>query len=100
MTLARLVRRNVARHPVRASLTFAFAALAVFLVVFLRSVVVTFDRFVETARPDRLMVQSAVATFGEMPAAEKHGWVPGQPTALSHRARAFQKFARARLGSP
>lgn len=39
-------------------------------------------------------------TFGEMPAAEKHGWVPGQPTALSHRARAFQKFARARLGSP
>jgi XTP/dITP diphosphohydrolase len=39
-------------------------------------------------------------TFGEMPAAEKHGWVPGQATALSHRARAFQKFARARLGSP
>lgn len=39
-------------------------------------------------------------TFGEMPAAEKHGWVPGQLTALSHRARAFQKFARARLGSP
>lgn len=38
-------------------------------------------------------------TFGEMPAAEKHGWVPGQATALSHRARAFQKFARARLGS-
>ena len=41
-----------------------------------------------------------IRTFGEMPAAEKHGWVPGQPTALSHRARAFQKFARARLGSP
>jgi XTP/dITP diphosphohydrolase len=39
-------------------------------------------------------------TFGEMPAAEKHGWTPGQPNALSHRARAFQKFARARLGSP
>ena len=38
-------------------------------------------------------------TFGEMPAAEKHGWAPGQATALSHRARAFQKFARARLGS-
>ncbi|TIT56414.1 MAG: non-canonical purine NTP pyrophosphatase, partial [Mesorhizobium sp.] len=29
----------------------------------------------------------------------KHGWKPGQPTALSHRARAFQKFAKARLGS-
>lgn len=39
-------------------------------------------------------------TFGEMSATEKHGWKPGQPTALSHRARAFQKFARARLGSP
>ena len=38
-------------------------------------------------------------TFGEMEAAEKHGWKPGQETALSHRAKAFQKFARARLGS-
>ena len=38
-------------------------------------------------------------TFGEMSAEEKHGWKPGQPTALSHRARAFQKFAQARLGS-
>lgn len=38
-------------------------------------------------------------SFGEMAAEEKHGWKPGQPDALSHRARAFQKFARARLGS-
>lgn len=38
-------------------------------------------------------------TFGEMPAEQKHGWKPGQETALSHRARAFQKFARACLGS-
>jgi XTP/dITP diphosphohydrolase len=36
-------------------------------------------------------------TFGEMNAEEKHGWKPGQPEALSHRARAFQKFAEARL---
>lgn len=36
-------------------------------------------------------------TFGEMSAEEKHGWKPGQTTALSHRARAFQKFAEARL---
>ncbi|TGV77953.1 non-canonical purine NTP pyrophosphatase, partial [Mesorhizobium sp. M00.F.Ca.ET.149.01.1.1] len=34
---------------------------------------------------------------GEMSAEEKHGWKPGQATALSHRARAFQKFAEARL---
>ncbi|TKT82661.1 RdgB/HAM1 family non-canonical purine NTP pyrophosphatase [Aquamicrobium sp. LC103] len=38
------------------------------------------------------------ATFGEMSAAEKHGWKPGDATALSHRARAFQKFARSKLG--
>ncbi|MEO3997741.1 RdgB/HAM1 family non-canonical purine NTP pyrophosphatase [Mesorhizobium sp. CAU 1732] len=38
-------------------------------------------------------------TFGEMNADEKHGWKPGDATALSHRARAFQKFARAMLGS-
>lgn len=37
-------------------------------------------------------------TFGEMSAEEKHGWKPGQPTALSHRAKAFKKFAEARLG--
>lgn len=38
-------------------------------------------------------------TFGEMTATEKHGWKPGEAEALSHRARAFQKFARSRLGS-
>jgi len=37
-------------------------------------------------------------TFGEMTAEEKHGWKPGMPSALSHRARAFKKFAEARLG--
>lgn len=37
-------------------------------------------------------------TFGEMSAEEKHGWKPGQKTALSHRARAFRKFAEACLG--
>ncbi len=38
-------------------------------------------------------------TFGEMTAQEKHGWKPGMAEALSHRARAFQKFARAMLGA-
>jgi XTP/dITP diphosphohydrolase len=37
-------------------------------------------------------------TFGEMTAAEKHGWKPGQEDALSHRARAFRKFAKTCLG--
>ncbi|MGR6432254.1 RdgB/HAM1 family non-canonical purine NTP pyrophosphatase [Rhizobium sp. PAMB 3174] len=31
-------------------------------------------------------------TFGEMEADEKHGWKPGDTTALSHRARAFKLF--------
>jgi XTP/dITP diphosphohydrolase len=35
-------------------------------------------------------------TFGEMPAAMKHGW-DGTGEGLSHRARAFAGFARARL---
>jgi len=31
-------------------------------------------------------------TFGEMRAEEKHGWKPGDASALSHRARAFKLF--------
>lgn len=31
-------------------------------------------------------------TFGEMSSDEKHGWKPGDPQALSHRARAFKLF--------
>lgn len=37
-------------------------------------------------------------TFGEMASDEKHGWKPGQETALSHRARAFKLFADEALG--
>ncbi len=36
-------------------------------------------------------------TFGEMSATQKHSWVPGEGDGLSHRARAFAKFARACL---
>ncbi|MGN6550249.1 MAG: RdgB/HAM1 family non-canonical purine NTP pyrophosphatase [Pararhizobium sp.] len=36
-------------------------------------------------------------TFGEMSAEEKHGWKPGDATALSHRARAFKLFAESCL---
>ncbi|WP_416357792.1 RdgB/HAM1 family non-canonical purine NTP pyrophosphatase [Aureimonas phyllosphaerae] len=42
--------------------------------------------------------ENETRTFGEMPSHEKHGWVPGQETALSHRARAFRLFAREALG--
>lgn len=37
-------------------------------------------------------------TFGEMSAEEKHGWRPGRPEALSHRARAFKLLAERHLG--
>ena len=37
-------------------------------------------------------------TFGEMTADEKHGWKPGDAQALSHRAKAFKKFAHECLG--
>jgi XTP/dITP diphosphohydrolase len=36
-------------------------------------------------------------TFGEMPAEQKHGWKPGDATALSHRARAFKLFVETGL---
>ena len=38
-------------------------------------------------------------TFGEMTADEKHGIPADGSLALSHRARAFQRFARAHLGA-
>jgi len=36
-------------------------------------------------------------TFGEMPAEAKHGWKPGDASALSHRARAFKLFVETGL---
>ncbi|WP_152047645.1 RdgB/HAM1 family non-canonical purine NTP pyrophosphatase [Aureimonas psammosilenae] len=39
-------------------------------------------------------------TFGELSSEEKHGWKPGDATALSHRARAFKLFAEEALGVP
>jgi XTP/dITP diphosphohydrolase len=39
-------------------------------------------------------------TFGEIGTEEKHGWRPGKPEALSHRARAFKLLAERHLGVP
>jgi len=41
------------------------------------------------------MPDGHMRTFGEMSAEEKSGWRPGQSRALSHRARAFERFAAA-----
>lgn len=69
MSVFRLVRRNVARHPVRAALTFGFSALALFIAVFLYSVITTLEAATKQARTDRLAVQSAVSLFVYMPEA-------------------------------
>ena len=67
MTIAKLVRRNVMRHPVRAGLTFAFSALALFLFVFLYSVITTLGAGAKIAGTNRIVVQSAVSLFVYMP---------------------------------
>lgn len=64
---ARLVRRNVMRHPLRAAITFLFSALALFLFVFLRSAVTTLDSAAKAAATNRVVVQSAVSLFVYMP---------------------------------
>ena len=46
------------------------------------------------------MPDGETRTFGEMTTEEKHGWVPGQDTATSHRARAFKLFAETCLIAP
>ena len=67
MSIFRLVRRNLWRHPIRAMLTFGFAALALFLFVFLRSAVTTLDAATKAAAANRIAVQSATSLFVYMP---------------------------------
>lgn len=69
MTTGRLVWRNLLRRPARSALTFVFAALALFLLVFLRSVVTTLDSAVRGAATNRLATQSAVSLFVHLPQA-------------------------------
>lgn len=67
MSLFRLVRRNLTRHPIRSFLTFAFAVLALFLLVFLRSALTTLEAAARSAAKDRIVVQSATSLFVYMP---------------------------------
>jgi len=62
-----LVRRNLMRHPIRSLLTFGFAVLALFLLVFLRSAVTTLDAALKSAAKNRVVVQSATSLFVYMP---------------------------------
>ncbi len=67
MSLFLLVRRNLMRHPIRSFLTFGFAVLALFLLVFLRSAVTTLDAAFKSAAKNRVVVQSATSLFVYMP---------------------------------
>ncbi len=63
----RLVWRNLAKHKLRSLLTMGSLFVALFLLCVLRSLVVTLDRGVKNARTDRVIVQSAVSLFVELP---------------------------------
>jgi putative ABC transport system permease protein len=67
VTAGRLVWANLWRHPTRAALTGLFSLIALFLFVFLRSVVTTLESAVKDASSNRLAVQSAVSLFVQLP---------------------------------
>lgn len=66
MTLT-IVWRNLMAHKLRSALTFGAVVLAVFLLCFLRAAVRTIQGGVESAASNRLMVQSAVSLFQNLP---------------------------------
>ena len=63
----RLVTRNLFKHPIRTLLTLGSLTVALFLLCFLRSLVVTLDAGVKSAKSDRIIVQSAVSLFVDLP---------------------------------
>ncbi len=62
-----LLARNLTARPLRSALTVGSLLIAVFLVLFLRSVVVALGSGVEAASQSRLIVQSAVSLFVNLP---------------------------------
>lgn len=65
----RLVLRYLTRHKLRLSLTVLSMGVAVFLLCMLRSLVVALDSGVRAAASNRLVVQSAVSLFVDLPEA-------------------------------
>lgn len=64
----RLIFRNLLRHKLRTALTVGSLAIAVFLLCVLRALVVSLDAGVRNSTSDRLIVQSAVSLFVNLPA--------------------------------
>jgi putative ABC transport system permease protein len=75
----RLLLRNVLAHPVRAFLTIGSIAVAVFLVCVLQAVTAGMTRAVDASSANRLLVQSAVSLFVDLPLSyqQKIAQVPG-----------------------
>jgi putative ABC transport system permease protein len=71
MNTLRLLVCNLFKHPVRTTLTMASAFVAVLLLVMLRSVVTTLDLAVKAATTSRIVTQSAVSLFVDLPSAYK-----------------------------
>jgi putative ABC transport system permease protein len=63
----RLVRKNLFKHKLRAILTIASLAIAIFLLCVLRSLVVTMNAGVRSAQANRIVVQSSVSLFVYLP---------------------------------
>ncbi|HLU48343.1 MAG TPA: ABC transporter permease, partial [Planctomycetota bacterium] len=63
----RLVLKNLFKHPLRTVLTLGSLIVALFLLCVLRSLVVTLEAGVKAARSDRIIVQSAVSLFVQLP---------------------------------
>lgn len=77
--MLRLSLKNLVKHPLRLVLTGGALAVAIFLLCVLRSLVVALDVGVRNAKSNRLIVQSAVSLFVNLPEAyeEKLRAVPG-----------------------
>jgi putative ABC transport system permease protein len=75
----KLVRRNLAKHWGRSGLTVASLVVAIFLVCVLRALVYSLDAGIRGAKRDRLVVQSAVSLFENLPISyqQKLAAVPG-----------------------
>lgn len=75
----KLLWRNLRAHPLRATLTAGSVALAVFLLCLLHAVVTGLGRSLEQAATNRLLVQSAVSLYVDLPLSyqQKMQSVPG-----------------------
>ncbi len=75
----KLLWRNLFGHPVRSLLTIASVAVAVFLICMLHAVTSGLSRTLSAAAANRLLVQSAVSLFVDLPLSyqQKMAAVPG-----------------------